>query len=204
MEIEIDSKEPLEYKIQALESGDLRFKIRDKQVIIERKNWNDLIESHRNNRLAIQLNQMLQPDTLGILIIVGHPTDYGIQVSRKYIRNLFLSIFLMGIRIERVDNEADYKARVLEIIEYLKSDHFSLIPNRYSNPKLGALMWVAGIGYKKANLLLDTWQGSLIDIYNAPKQALAKIIGNVLADRFYNSIRKPVKQATKEDYALWD
>jgi len=62
---------------------------------------------------------------------------------------------------------------------------------------------VEGIGYNTARKLLETWQDSLIDIYNAPKPALAKIVGKVLADRFYHSIRKPTKQATKEDYDLW-
>jgi ERCC4-type nuclease len=203
MEINIDSKEPLEYKIQALESGDIRFKIRDYQIIIERKEWRDLINSHRNNRLAIQLNQMTAPNTLGILAVVGYPESYGVNVSRAYIRNLMFSIFLLGIKVERLENEADYKKRIPELIEYLKNGHTSLIPNRYSNPKLGALMWVAGIGYVKANKLLEIYQGSLIDIYNSPKQALAKILGDTLADRFFTSIHKPVKTATKEDYDLW-
>jgi ERCC4-type nuclease len=202
-EIFIDSREPLEYKIQALEKGDCVFKVNNQLIRIERKNYDDLIQSFRSGRLAIQLNQLSSDEAIPILAIIGYPSAYN-HLSLEAERNLILSIKLTGIIVERLANEADYKSRIRELIEYFESqEHTGLIPYRYSNPKLGALMWVAGIGYKKANLLLDTWQGSLIDIYNAPKQALTKILGAVLADRFYSAIRKPVKQATKEDWDLW-
>jgi ERCC4-type nuclease len=203
MEINIDSKEPLEYKVQALESGDIRFRVNNKLVRIERKEYSDLINSSNSNRLAIQLNQLKADCDFPILAIIGYPKLFNFIDKCGY-RNLLLSVKLSGVIIEPYDNEADYKARIPELIEYFKDDtHFNLIPYRYSNPKLGALMWVGGIGFHSANKLLDIYQNSLIDIYNSPKPALTKILGSTLADRFYNAIRKPIKTATKEDYELW-
>ena len=45
MEIEIDNREPIEYKVKFLESGDIQFRIRGKLVKIERKTIDDLINS---------------------------------------------------------------------------------------------------------------------------------------------------------------
>jgi ERCC4-type nuclease len=206
VEINIDTKEPIEYKLQALQSGDLSFRVNEKLVRIERKNYADLLHSSSDNRLAIQLNQLKADCDFPILAIVGYPNIFNL-IDRCALRNLLLSIKLTGVIVERYDNEVDYKARIPELVEYFKdATHFNLIPYRYSNPKLSALMWVQGIGYKKAADLLDTWQDSLIDIYNAPKSGLTKILGSTLADRFYNAIRKPVKQSRdiKKDLELWD
>jgi ERCC4-type nuclease len=202
-EIIIDSKEPLSYKIQALESGDINFIANNKRVRIERKNYEDLLNSNRSNRLAIQLNQLKADCDFPILAITGTPNFFNL-IDRCELRNLLLSIKLTGVIIERLDNEADYKIRLPELFKYFsETEHISLIPYRYSNPKLSALMWIPGIGYRTAEKMLSTWQDSLYDIYTAPKKAIEKIIGVKLADRFYSGIHKPIKQATKEDYDLW-
>jgi len=199
-EIIIDSKEPFEYKIKALASGDIAFTVEGKQVLIERKTWADLFSSQSTGRLAIQLNQLRGNCDIPMLAIIGYPHDYN-ELRRK---NLLLAIQLAGIVYFTCNTQAALEARLKEIYDFLLKEHTSLLPYRYTNPKLAALMFVAGIGYKTANRMLDTWQGSLIDIYTAPKQALAKIIGDRLADRFYQAIRKPVKQATKADYDLFE
>jgi ERCC4-type nuclease len=202
-EIEIDSKEPLKYKIEALEYGDIVFTVRGRKIRIERKTWDDLLKSHQQGRLAIQLTQLKADDAIPILFIEGYP----IQLTPRQRRNLLLSIKLDGIIVEAVNSRADLFNRVKELEEYFDTEqHIGLIPYRYSEPKLGALMWIPGIGYKKAKSLLSAWQGSLIDIYNAPKVALAKYLGESTADRFYTSIRKQPKIITnvKDDYKLWD
>jgi ERCC4-type nuclease len=204
VEINIDTREKVAYTLKALASGDISFKVRGKEVKIERKTYEDLIPSRRSNRLAIQLNQLKANCDFHMLAIIGYPNNFNL-IDRCAFRDLLLSIKLAGILVERFDNEADFQARIPELAEYFEKEaHFNLIPYRYSNPKLGALMWVQGIGYKTANKMLETWQDSLYDIYTAPKQALAKILGAVLADRFFNAIHKPVKQASKADYDLWE
>lgn len=198
-EIIVDSREPLDFKIQFMESGDYKLVIDDKIVKIERKTWCDLINSLHDGRLAIQCNQLKADCYLPILIITGYPPQD--DTTR---RNLLFSIKLTGILVETLFNASQFKSRVLEIYEYLKSEqHISMIPYRYSNPRLAALMWVPGIGFTHAKKMLSVWQDSLIDIYNASKPALEKVIGDRLADRFYYAIRKLVKQATDKDYDLW-
>jgi ERCC4-type nuclease len=204
VEISIDSKEPISYKVKALESGDYEFRVNGSLVRIERKNYNDLLNSFQSGRLAVQLNQLKADCNFPFIAIIGYPNMFNF-LEREAMRNMLLSIKLAGILIERLDNQKDYENRLTELVKYFNNEtHYNLIPYRYSNPKLSALMFVPGIGFKTAKKLLDTWQDSLIDIYNAPKPALEKIIGSVLADRFYNAIRKPVKKVAKEDYALWD
>jgi ERCC4-type nuclease len=204
VEINIDSREPIEYKLLTLDSGDFTFTVNNQVIRIERKRYEDLLQSSNSGRLAIQLNQLKSGCNFPVLAIIGYPNMFNL-IDRKYFRNMLLSIKLAGIIIEHYDNEADYQNRLPELIEYFKSEkHYNLIPYRYSNPKLGALMWVSGIGYKTANRMLEVWQNSLFDIYIAPKQALTKIIGASLADKFYTAIRKPVKTGnTKEDLDLW-
>jgi ERCC4-type nuclease len=204
MEISIDSKEPITYKVKALDSGDFEFKTTSGLVRIERKNYNDLLNSFQSGRLSIQLNQLKADCAFPVLAIIGYPCLFNL-IEREAMRNLLLSIKLTGILIERLDNQKDYENRLVELVKYFNNEaHYSLIPYRYSNPKYGALMFVPGIGFKTARKLLETWQDSLFDIYTAPKPALAKIIGSTLADRFYTAIHKPVKQVTKEDYDLWN
>ncbi len=198
-QIIIDSREPVDVKILFLESGDVRMTVNGKVVKIERKTWYDLENSLHDGRLAIQLNQLKADCWLSMLIITGYPPKDDI-----FRRNLLFSIKLTGVLVETLFDAGIYRERVTEIYNYLKTDqHISMIPYRYNNPKLGALMWVSGIGYQTGKKMLATWQNSLIDIYNAPKLDLSNIIGNTLADRFYVAIRKPVKIATQADYDLW-
>jgi len=140
-EINIDSREPMNYKIEAMERGDCIFKIRDKLIRIERKNYSDLIHSLNDGRLAIQLNQLKADRDFPILAVIGYPNIFNIM-DRKAFRNLLLGVKLTGVIVERYDNETDYKNRIIELYEYFSHEqHDSLIPYRYTNPKYGALMW---------------------------------------------------------------
>jgi ERCC4-type nuclease len=195
----VDSREPVDIKVQFLESGDVRMVVDNKIVKIERKTWYDLKNSLYDGRLAIQCNQLKADCWLSMMIITGYPPKDDL-----FKHNLLFSIKLTGVLVETLFDASKFKDRVIEIYEYLKANqHISMIPYRYNNPKLGALMWVGGIGYSHAKKLLELYQGDLVSIYVSEKRALSKVLGDALADRFYTAIRKPVKVATKEDYDLW-
>jgi hypothetical protein len=128
-----------------------------------------------------------------ILFLEGSPDTF---IPKRVKRNVLISVKLMGIAIETVEGEQDIKIRINELRDYFNNTHHTgLIPYRYSDPKLAALMWVSGIGYKRARKLLDLYQGDLLSIYGSSKEALAKSIGETLADRFYHAIRKQPKLA---------
>lgn len=202
-EFTVDSREPFSYKIEALEFGDCQFRVNGKLVRIERKTWDDLLNSLASGRLAIQLNNLKADNAYPFLMIVGNPTK---PLDRRTKRNILLSIKLCGILVESIDNLEDYNSRIKELHDFLDTDnHTSLIPYRYSDPKLGAIMWVSGIGFKRAKALLELYQGDLASIYMSDIPALSKVLGSKLAYEFYHAVRKYPKtvKASKEDYDLY-
>jgi len=200
----VDYKEKESGVVQTLANTDILIKLENLDVgdyiigdlIIERKNILDFINSIIDGRLYNQLEKL--KDKKSILILEGTEDSLGIDtnISISYIRTLILKIIL------------EYKIPVIRTSDFLETanylylltknyNKFPNIPEKVKNyddlneVKLEILKSIPGIGENLALKLLDRFK-SLKNIFLANKTDLENIIGEKKAER--------IKKIFEEEY----
>jgi len=200
----VDYKEKESGVVQTLANTDILIKLENLDIgdyiigdlIIERKNILDFINSIIDGRLYNQLEKL--KDKKSILILEGTEDSLGIDtnISISYIRTLILKIIL------------EYKIPIIRTSDFLETanylyllaknyNKFPNIPEKVKNyedldeVKLEILKSIPGIGENLALKLLERFK-SLKNILLANKTDLENIVGEKKAER--------IKKIFEEEY----
>ena len=200
----VDYKEKESGVVQTLANTDILIKLENLDIgdyiigdlIIERKNILDFINSIIDGRLYNQLEKL--KDKKSILILEGTEDSLGIDtnISINYIRTLILKIIL------------EYKIPIIRTSDFLETanylyllaknyNKFPNIPEKVKNyedldeVKLEILKSIPGIGENLALKLLERFK-SLKNIFLANKTDLENIVGEKKAER--------IKKIFEEEY----
>jgi len=200
----VDYKEKESGVVQTLANTDILIKLENLDIgdyivgdlIIERKNILDFINSILDGRLYNQLEKL--KDKKSILILEGTEDSLGIDtnISVNYIRTLILKIIL------------EYKIPIIRTSDFLETanylyllaknyNKFPNIPEKVKNyedlneVKLEILKSIPGIGENLALKLLERFK-SLKNIFLANKTDLENIVGEKKAER--------IKKIFEEEY----
>ncbi|EOD42778.1 ERCC4-like helicase [Candidatus Nanobsidianus stetteri] len=200
----VDYKEKESGVVQTLANTDILIKLENLDIgdyiigdlIIERKNILDFINSILDGRLYNQLEKL--KDKKSVLILEGTEDSLGIDtnISINYIRTLILKIIL------------EYKIPIIRTSDFLETanylyllaknyNKFPNIPEKIKNyedldeVKLEILKSIPGIGENLALKLLERFK-SLKNIFLANKTDLENIVGEKKAER--------IKKIFEEEY----
>jgi Fanconi anemia group M protein len=200
----VDYKEKESGVVQTLANTDILIKLENLDIgdyiigdlIIERKNILDFINSIIDGRLYNQLEKL--KDKKSILILEGTEDSLGIDtnISINYIRTLILKIIL------------EYKIPIIRTSDFLETanylyllaknyNKFPNIPEKVKNyedldeVKLEILKSIPGIGENLALKLLERFK-SLKNIFLANKTDLENVVGEKKAER--------IKKIFEEEY----
>ncbi len=163
--------------IEHLKTGD--YIIED--LVIERKTYNDFLNSIINKRIIKQIESLKQyPNKL--LIIEGHEEEIKERLfHKKAIRGFTLSIILKHkIPLYFTKNSKETAELLLHLSEKKKNNNNSLRENKKSRNKKEQQQYILegfpGIGSSTAKKLLKEFK-TLKNIFNAPEEELKKTIG---------------------------
>ncbi len=164
MEVLLDTREPIEFKLQAMAAGDVKFNTAFGQhVLVESKKVYQYIKDLKSGQLALQAQKMLAEADICIIALRGQIASSQIQMLRRSKRSMWLS----GIFVEQLPSEDDslYLTYLKELYQYFQELGLpaSIMP-KGTPPTIGALIFgVPGLGKLKAKALLATY-GSLAAI----------------------------------------
>lgn len=189
--------------------GDLVFVLKDTTpVFIERKSFCDFCQSYNSGHLQEQCIRLSQKD-FACVIVHGNIHQCRNVPTLKHINKTSVDkmttniMMLYKIPVFFVDNELSYLKLCLTIVESISKnkdkslDIIHTSPNIQSRPDLSILTSQPNIGYKKAQLLLDTF-GSPKAVFEATRNELLSVKGigdgmvadiQQLKDAFENGVK---------------
>ncbi len=206
----VDSREPkrvvdklrnlgLDVYVRNLEVGDYLIKHSNFEVVVERKDVNDFLNSIVDGRIFRQCHVLSARYSLSFLIIVGSLNDA--LTYRNFNKNAVIAA-IVSIAIKNnpgqvvpliFEDEDEFCYTLKSIESKLKEGEFRIIPRvrKYERPEIAMLTAIPGIGEKKALALLEHF-GSINRIVNASVAELMRVegIGEKKAREIYRIFRR--------------
>ena len=202
----VDKREPKKWKALADYEEDI---LVDFMVIgdvsgyvIERKTLSDFLKSMYSGRLWKQLDRIQQLaseiDAIPVLLLVGDPGVMARKVKSFKLPTFYgaiLSIEEKGIVVIQAKNY-DHARVIFSILRKRvgKNKVSKSLPLKYkkvlldeSEQAIAMLEGVSGVGYKKAERLLEKY-GSVREIVNLPLDVLVSELGEKTGSRFYRVV----------------
>ncbi len=206
----VDSREPkrivdklrsldLDVYVRNLEVGDYLVKHSTFEVVVERKDVNDFLNSIADGRIFRQCHVLSARYPLSFLMIVGSLNEA--LSYRNFNRNAVIAAIVSiavknnpGQVVPLIFEDEDEFCYALKIIESkLKEGELRIVPRvkRYERPEIAMLTAIPGIGEKKALALLEHF-GSINRIVNASVAELMRVegIGEKKAREIYRIFRR--------------
>jgi ERCC4-type nuclease len=180
----IDSREPewvqrlrfgcTHAAVAPLDTGDAWLSTADNAlVVVERKTSDDLLGSIKDGRLLVQAHAMRRKTPWAYLVITGPlyaapdgtaRTERATKWAWSSVQGALLSVQEMGVMIAHAAQERDYEETVIRLAQR-KRDAQKVIPPaadpRVMSPQEAILTAMPGIGYERARVLLDYWDGDV-------------------------------------------
>jgi len=205
----VDSREPdrivqrlkslgIDVYVRHLELGDYLVKHSVYEVVVERKEVNDFINSIIDGRLFRQCHFISAKYPLSILAVIGD-VDRALEnreISRSAVIGAMISVAVKNVQGQIVPlifkNEEDFCLALKSIDTSLSEGDLKILPKlkKHENPKVAMLTAIPGIGEKKAEKLLEHF-GSIQRIANASISELKRVegIGEKKAREIYRFFR---------------
>ncbi|WP_456330323.1 ERCC4 domain-containing protein [Archaeoglobus sp.] len=188
----------LDVYVRRLELGDYLVKHSVYEVLVERKDVNDFINSIVDGRLFRQCHFISARYPLSILAVVGD-LDEALEnrnISRSAVIGAIVSIAIKNVQGQIVPlifkNEDDFCLALKSIDARISDGDLKILPRlkSHENPKIAMLTAIPGIGVKKAEKLLEHF-GSIQRIANASISELKRVegIGEKKAREIYRFFR---------------
>ncbi len=188
----------LDVYVKHLELGDYLVKHSLYEVLVERKDVNDFINSIIDGRLFRQCHFISARYPLSILAVVGN-LDKALEnrnISRSAVIGAVVSIAIKNVQGQIVPlifkNEDDFCLALKSIDTRVSEGDLRILPRlkSHENPKVAMLTAIPGIGEKKAEKLLEHF-GSIQRIANASISELKRVegIGEKKAREIYRFFR---------------
>ena len=188
MEFFIDVHEPKEFldldnaKSKALKVGDFLLKHKNKEVILERKTWDDAYNSWMSKRLEDQISKMIETYDDYILIIEGKwNQSYIWRKSKNYSKIKGLQTFLNRMSVEALpvvytDSKNDTMKYIKTLGNRIVNDEYKMLVrkttvvkssrNKYHN----IMSLIPGITIDRSKALFNEFD-SLRDFMNNTQRA---------------------------------
>jgi ERCC4-type nuclease len=205
----VDSREPkriveklkelgLDIVVKSLNAGDYLIKHSSYEILVERKEVNDFLNSIIDGRLFRQCHALSTRYPLSFLAVVGEMDE--ILKERDFSRDAVIAaIVSMAAKNAEgqiipliLKNEDDFCLALKAIDRRVQEGDFRILPRlrRHENPKIAMLTAIPGIGEKKAEKLLEYF-GSVQRIANASVSELKRVegIGEKKAREIYRFFR---------------
>jgi ERCC4-type nuclease len=198
--IMIDTREPdwvqnltfggIPTSVQMLDQGDLMAVTEDDHLIlVERKTPDDFLNSLKQDRLMLQLANMLTVTRWSYLIITGEfklgingevVTDRVTGWNWDAVQGAILSIQELGVFVVQCKGDDDYEDAVIRLGNRDRSEVMPIPPAKQPHvysPSEAIIASLPGIGYKRLKKVLDQSMGS-------PAWALALLTNLDEVERF--------------------
>jgi len=176
-------------KIAPLDIGDIASE--DLSTIIERKSLDDLAASIIDGRYKDQVRTLMEVPSF--IIIVGTKLSY--RNNKKYplvhsaINSLKYKYRIPTFQVETNDEFCELAKKIFEKRSELDPLDF-VIKRRLNDPQLEMFASIAGIGGKRAKVLMEVF-GSIENLCKATEAEICEIegLGPKTAELIYNSLR---------------
>ena len=178
----------IEYKIQRLDVGDYLFKNDDLNIIVERKNINDLVSSYISGRLYKQFKK-LSEQAIPILLVTGSMSDVSDRLptvshsivehitSEAVIRYGFRSvIWILGPFDDPKNKGVLFLLNAFKELQDRNYDKISLKSRKKYSHKTQAIVSTFGVSEGVAEQLLKRF-GNLKGIMGATDNKLLEVPG---------------------------
>ena len=188
----------LDVEVRSLQVGDYLIKHSSYEILVERKDVNDFLNSIVDGRLFRQCHVLSTRYPLSFLAIVG---DLDEILSERGFRRDAAIAAIVSIAAKNAEgqivplllrNEDDFCLALKAMDRRVREGEFRILPRlqRRENPKIAMLTAVPGIGEKKAEKLLEHF-GSIHRIVNASVSELMRVegIGEKKAREIYRFFR---------------